>query len=70
MSYRAKVVRLEGERVELSLEDGQTLALSLKAFEGTPKEGQEVMLLAVAVGSEDAGRQAMARELLNGLLGS
>ncbi len=66
---KGKVVGVQSEQVKVELGDGQVLSLPLSAMEGTPKEGMEVALIAAALGSEDAGRQALARHLLNGLLG-
>ncbi len=48
--------------------DGQTLRLPLTAVDGTPKIGQELKLIAVLPGSEDAGKTELARSLLNALL--
>lgn len=56
--------------VTVTSADGQTFRLAREAVYGTPAVGQEVKLIAVAVGSEDAGETAFARKLLNQLLGS
>ncbi|MFA5186049.1 MAG: hypothetical protein WC551_06175 [Patescibacteria group bacterium] len=65
---KAKIVKIEGENVVIGLADGQTLALPKDAVEGECKAGQEVVLVAVVPGSEDAGRQKIAQHLLNELL--
>ncbi len=49
--------------------DGQRLRLPKEAVHGTPKPGQDLRLLAVAIGAEDAGKTDFARSLLNELLG-
>lgn len=68
MSLKAKIVTLTDERATLELEDGQTISVPVSAFEGQPKQGMDVSLVAVPLGSEDAGRQAIAQDLLNSLL--
>ena len=65
---KAKITKIEGETATIALADGQTLVLPIKALEGECKAGQEVGLLAVALGSEDAGRQKIAQHLLNELM--
>ena len=65
---KAKVISVVGEKVTLSFEDGATFVVPVSAIEGTVKEGQEAALLIVALGGEDAGRQKIAQDLLNGLL--
>jgi hypothetical protein len=55
--------------VMLSLEDGQELRVPLSTLEGSPKVGAEAYLIVALPGSEDAGRQPLARDLLNQLLG-
>lgn len=67
-SLQATVVSVEGERVTLSFSDGQTLKVPLAACEGVPKPGSTVRVLVAILGSEDAGRLALARELLNEIL--
>ena len=67
--FKGKVVSIEGEKVRLELEDGQQLVLPSSAVEGALKEGMDVALVVAALGSEDAGRQVLARHLLNGILG-
>jgi len=68
MSRTAKIVSLTDERATLELEDGQTVSLPVSSFEGQPKQGMDVSIVAVPLGAEDAGRQAIARDLLNTLL--
>jgi hypothetical protein len=65
----ATVRQIDGNVALLELEDGQSLRLPLTVLEGTPKPGSVVRLLAVTHGGEDAGRQAIAKHLLNELLG-
>ena len=50
--------------------DGQHWRLPLQAIQGTPKIGQEVRLVGVATGAEDAGQSAFAKALLNEILNS
>ncbi|MFZ2804013.1 MAG: hypothetical protein WA001_02205 [Patescibacteria group bacterium] len=68
MPITAKVLSITGDRVSLGFGDGQKVELPVSVFEGTPKEGLDVTLLALVLGSEDAGRTAVARNLLNELL--
>jgi hypothetical protein len=67
---KATIQSIEGDLIQVSLSDGQTLRLPLKYFEGTPKVGAEALLIIAVPGSEDAGRQAMAHHILNQLLGT
>ena len=50
--------------------DGQVWRFPLTAVHGTPKIGQELTLVALAVGAEDAGQSAFAKTLLNEILNS
>jgi hypothetical protein len=65
---RAKVISLTGERANLSFEDGQSLTLPIGDIEGTPKVGNDVAIIPAVLGSEDAGRQHLAQDLLNEIL--
>ena len=65
---KAKVMKIQEQTVTLQLPDGQLLALPSKSVEGECKPGQEVAIVAAVLGAEDAGRQALARHLLNELL--
>ena len=65
---KAKITKIENETMTLQLPDGQSLALPLQAVEGEGKPGQEAALLVVSLGGEEAGRQELARHLLNELL--
>jgi hypothetical protein len=65
---KGKISGIKGDDVELRLDDGQVLAMPLSAIEGEAKVGQEVVLVAVALGGEDAGRERLAQHLLNELL--
>jgi len=66
----AKVTSIEGDRIVVELEDGQTLRVSKDACEGTATVGAEVRMIVAVPAAEDAGRQALARELLNEILGA
>lgn len=65
---KGKISEIRGEEAELRLENGRILALPVSAIEGEAKVGQDVALLAAVLGGEDAGRQRLARHLLNELL--
>ena len=65
---KARIQSINGEMVVLTLEDGQSLTLSASQIEGTPVVGQDVALIAAALGSESASRQKLAQDLLNELL--
>lgn len=52
----------------ISLNDGQSLTLSASDIEGTVKVGSEVALVVATLESEDAGRERLAKDLLNELL--
>ncbi len=67
-SLHATVLTIEGDQVTLSCDDGQLVKLPLAACEGMPKVGSQIRLWATVLGSEDAGRQDLARELLNEIL--
>ncbi|HWQ99250.1 MAG TPA: hypothetical protein VN397_00180 [Candidatus Methylomirabilis sp.] len=67
---KAAVQTVEGDWIKVALEDGQTLRIPASACEGTPKPGADVRLIAAVLGSEDAGRQALAHHILNQLLGT
>ena len=67
---RATIQSVEGDWVNVTLEDGQVLRLPVSACEGMPKLGADVRLIAAVLGSEDAGRQALAQHILNQLLGN
>ncbi|MBI5654904.1 hypothetical protein HZC53_04615 [Candidatus Uhrbacteria bacterium] len=65
---KAKVVKIEGDKVVLGLVDGQSLVLPAESIEGECKLGQDVSVVAAVLGSEDAGRQRIAHHILNELL--
>lgn len=67
-SLQATVQSLAGEQVTLEVSDGQKLVVPISACEGMPVVGSSVRLVVAVLGSEDAGRQALARELLNDIL--
>jgi len=68
MSLKAKIISLTDERATLELEDGQTMTVPKTAIEGLAKQGMDVGIVIVLPGAEDAGRQALSRDLLNSLL--
>lgn len=68
MSLKATIASVTGDRVTVAFEDGQTLDLPASAFEGAPAAGLDVGAVFAVSGAEDAGRQALARDLLNSLL--
>ncbi len=68
MSLSATVQSIDGEVAVLALDDGQTLRVPLSACEGQAKPGLKVRLVVAMIGSEDAGRTGLARELLNEIL--
>lgn len=68
MQMKGKVVTIQDEQVKIELEDGQCLFAPSLMIEGVPKEGMDVAIIIAAIGSEDAGRQTLAKDLLNGLL--
>ncbi len=65
---KAKIASLTGDNAIVSLDDGQKIAVPISHIEGGVKEGSEVAIIVAALGSEDAGRQRLAQDLLNGLL--
>lgn len=65
-----RVESVEGDLLTTKTTDGQTLRLPASAVAGTAKAGTELRLMAVAVGSEDAGRTEFAKRLLDELVGS
>lgn len=65
---KAKIISLTGDRAVLSFEDGQSFTIPTGSVEGALKAGQEVAVVIAALGSEDAGRQKLAQDLLNELL--
>ena len=65
---KARIQSINGEMVVLALEDGQSLSLPQSQIEGTAVVGQEIALIAAALGSESASRQKLAQDLLNELL--
>ncbi len=56
--------------VTLKTPDGHDWHLPLQAIHGSPKIGQEVQLIGVAMGALDAGESAFAKTLLNEILNS
>lgn len=68
MTLKAKIERIEGDRVVVGFEDGQKLTLPKTAIEGASALGQEVVCILTVPGGEDAARSDMARSVLNELL--
>ncbi len=68
MPLNARVAAIEGEKVTIALGDGQTFLVPMTAIEGSVQSGTEVSLLIVGLNVPDAGRQAIARDILNSLL--
>lgn len=64
----AKITGITGEIVSLQFADGQSLNVPVSAVEGTPALGMSVALNVAVPGSEDAARQALAKDILNDLL--
>jgi hypothetical protein len=68
MHLKAKIVSLSDERATLEFDDGQKITIPKETIEGIIKPGVEIGVVLVALGAEDAGRQVLARDLLNSLL--
>ena len=68
MSLRGKITVVEGDRVTVVLEDGQTLTVPASSLEGKPAVGADVRVIVAIPAAEDSGRQALAKELLNEIL--
>ena len=66
---KGTVTQMSNGMVVVTLGNGQTLNVSLEDIEGTPAVGSVVHLIIVAPGSEDAGRQKFAKDLLNEVMG-
>ena len=69
MSIKANVASMTDAIVTLNLPDGQALSVPRESIEGSIAVGQDVRLQVVPVGGEDAGRGAIARDIVNELLG-
>ncbi len=67
MPLKAKITSLTDEHATLEFNDRQIITVPITSIEGQPKRGMEVGVVFAAFGSEDAGRQALARDLLNSL---
>ncbi|MDQ7815245.1 MAG: hypothetical protein RDU25_05600 [Patescibacteria group bacterium] len=65
---KGKIISLSGDSAIVQTEDGQSLNIKTGSLEGRANEGQDVAVIVVALGGEDAGRQELARHLLNELL--
>jgi hypothetical protein len=68
MPLKGTIVGITDASASILMENGQKMQVPLTSIEGLAKEGQEVAVVLTALGSEDAGRQKLARELLNALL--
>ncbi len=64
----AKIVKIEGEKITLSLPDGQTWFVPTSTLEGKPTENLSVGVILSVPGSEDAARQKLAKDILNELI--
>jgi hypothetical protein len=69
-AFYATVKTVEDDYVVIAFQDGQMVRIPLFACEGSPKVGATVGIVLAALGSEDAGRQTLARALLNEILAS
>ena len=67
---KAKITDIASDRVSLELPDGQTVHVPPSAFDGVPEAGKDAALLIVPIGGQEAGKQEIARRLLNELMGS
>ena len=70
---RFLTVRVESVEQDVLLTkaaDGQSLRIPNSAVVGAAKPGTELRLMAVAVGSEDAGKTEFAKRLLDELVGT
>jgi hypothetical protein len=65
---KGNIVSIEGETATLRLDDGGEFRVPVRACEGIPTVGRVAHIIIAIQGSEDAGRQALAREVLNELL--
>jgi len=65
---KGKIMSLNGDIANVQTDDGQVLNVKIEAVEGRAKEGQDVAVIVAALGGEEAGRQELARHLLNELL--
>lgn len=68
MTLKAKITTLSEDDVTITTDRGEVLHMPMSAIEGKIVEGQEVTLLVVASGGEDAGHSTIAKALLNELL--
>ncbi len=68
LMLKGKIIALNGNIANIQTADGQILNIEIDNLEGQAKEGQEVALVAAVLGGEEAGRQELARHLLNELL--
>jgi len=64
------VTDIQNGQVTIRLNDGQTVRVPVADFEGTPTVGSAVYLVLAVPGSEDAGRQSLAKHLLNQMIGN
>lgn len=64
----AKITKIEGEKITLSLPDGQTWIAPISALEGKPADNLSVGVILFVPGSEDAARQKLAKDILNELI--
>jgi hypothetical protein len=64
----AKITKIHDQSVTLTLPDGQVLVVPQTALEGHPAEGLSVHLILAVPEAEDAARQKLAKDILNGLM--
>jgi ribosomal protein S1 len=67
---RATVESVSNDQAIVRFEDGQMLRIPVSAIEGDSVSGQDVRVIVVRPTAEDAGRQLLARDLLNEILGT
>lgn len=70
MPITLTVTAVTDATVTAKMTNQQTIQLPREAVYGKPAVGQELKLIGVVAGSEDAGETAFARRLLNQLMGS
>lgn len=65
---RARLTALQNDRATIVFEDGQSFSVPASVIEGVATPGSEVCLVVTVPAAEDAGRQGLARDLLNEIL--
>lgn len=64
----AKITKIQDQSITLALPDGQILVVPQGALEGHAAEGLSVNLILAVPEAEDAARQKLAKDILNGLM--